>query len=122
MACVTLALAGAAVLTSGIGVGLHAERAPLRVQPAAAPATASLYDVDRTHKGDRLKMLGASRDSRGQGPVAPNPARSSDVPVGCDPAFSPLSSSARASNFASRCLADLGRTGERRVALAVAPR
>ena len=53
--------------------------------------------VDRTHKGDRLVTPTAD----GKRPVQIKPP---GVMVGCEPAFSPLSASARA-NFSGRCVA-----------------
>lgn len=57
----------------------------------------TIQAVDRTHKGDRLR----SSTTIGKQPMpAPPPV----MLVGCDPAFSPLSASARA-NFPGRCIA-----------------
>jgi hypothetical protein len=52
--------------------------------------------VDRTHKGDRLQFPAA---------VSPrlSPSGKPALLIGCEPAFSSLSSGARA-NFAGRCL------------------
>jgi hypothetical protein len=80
--------------------GLDASQQSFHVQAAK-----SLYMVDRTHKGDRLAP---TRDSS-QSNVAPTPIEQTRpqpprIPVGCDPAFSPLSGSSRA-NFTARCLA-----------------
>ncbi len=65
----------------------------------------SLHVVDRTHKGDRMMPARDSSQSNvAPAPVEqtrPQPAR---IPVGCDPAFSPLSGQSRA-NFTARCLA-----------------
>jgi hypothetical protein len=51
--------------------------------------------VDRTRKGDRLRVPLANQ------PISPKTAPT--MPVGCEPAFSALSVGARA-NFAGRCL------------------
>jgi len=51
--------------------------------------------VDRTRKGDRLRVPLANQ------PVLPKTTPT--MPVGCEPAFSALSVGARA-NFAGRCL------------------
>jgi hypothetical protein len=75
-----------------------------RQQSFHAQAPKSLHVVDRTHKGDRLTP---PRDSS-QFKMTPTPEQTrpqpSRIPVGCDPAFSPLSGSSRA-NFITRCLA-----------------
>lgn len=71
-----------------------------------AQAPKSLHVVDRSHKGDRMTP---ARDSS-QSNIAPAPTEQTRpqparIPVGCDPAFSPLTGSSRA-NFTARCLAD----------------
>jgi hypothetical protein len=76
-----------------------------RQQSFHAQAPKSLHVVDRTHKGDRIAPTG----DRSQSKVAPTPTEQTRpqpprIPVGCDPAFSPLSGSSRA-NFITRCLA-----------------
>jgi hypothetical protein len=70
-----------------------------------AQAPKSLHVVDRSRKGDRITP---TRDSS-QSNIAPAPVEQtrpqpSRIPVGCDPAFSPLSGASRA-NFTGRCLA-----------------
>ncbi len=63
----------------------------------AAPAdNAALYNVNRTNKGDRAPMMTVGKQQPDQ--QAPK------MLPGCDPAFSPLSASARA-NFARSCVA-----------------
>jgi hypothetical protein len=57
--------------------------------------------VDRTHKGDRM----SPRDTSNVQPVERTRPLPSRIPVGCDPAFSPLTGPSRA-NFTGRCLAD----------------
>jgi hypothetical protein len=66
-----------------------------------AQAPRALHVVDRTNKGDRITS------SRGQSnaPVPVEQTRPARIPVGCDPAFSPLTGSSRV-NFTGRCLAD----------------
>jgi hypothetical protein len=54
--------------------------------------------VDRTHKGDRLDAA----NHNAQQPRVRKPER---ILTGCEPAISPLSASARAGNFARRCVA-----------------
>ncbi|MDP2410671.1 MAG: hypothetical protein Q8M26_10345 [Pseudolabrys sp.] len=56
---------------------------------------APLQTVDRSNKGDRLAPATA---------VRPQPLERPRMMAGCDPAFSPLSTSA-AVNFAARCVA-----------------
>jgi hypothetical protein len=51
--------------------------------------------VDRTGKGDRLQVPLANQ------PISPQTAPT--MPIGCEPAFSSLSTGAQA-NFAGRCL------------------
>lgn len=53
--------------------------------------------VDRTNKSDRLVVPAAAGKEQ-------KPRKSPVVLVGCEPAFSPLSASARA-NFVGRCVA-----------------
>jgi hypothetical protein len=69
-----------------------------------AQAPKSLHVVDRTHKGDRI----APAQDRNQSIITPAPIERTRpqpprIPVGCDPAFSPLSGSSRG-NFTARCL------------------
>ena len=74
--------------------GLSAFR-PMVIEPAPAAETV----VNRTNKGDRgLKTL----DARGLATPA-TAAKEHKILEGCDPAFSPLTASAK-NNFASRCL------------------
>jgi hypothetical protein len=64
----------------------------------------SRHVVDRSNKGDRMVPARDSQSNMTPRPTEqtrPQPVR---IPVGCDPAFSPLSGSARA-NFSARCLA-----------------
>jgi hypothetical protein len=73
------------------GVGISA------VDAAQAAANyAPLHTVDRTNKGDRIPMTTI-------GKTQPEP-QAPKMLAGCDPAFSPLSASARA-NFARSCAA-----------------
>jgi hypothetical protein len=64
--------------------------------PVAARGTTTQF-VDRTHKGDRLGLPTAIDKRRS--PITP-----STIMVGCDPAFSPLSTSAQTS-ASGRCIA-----------------
>jgi hypothetical protein len=68
-------------------------------RPVTGPGQVIQY-VDRTHKGDRLK-LGATIGTRPMLPAHTQPAK---MPVGCEPVFSPLAASGR-SNYSGRCVA-----------------
>jgi hypothetical protein len=70
-------------------------RLPVKAWPAVEQG-AVMQSVDRSNKADRLVPAIAKR------PTVTKPAT---VLVGCDPAFSPLSASARANNFPGRCVA-----------------
>ena len=91
-----LLIGGFAVLAMGLAtvagltVGAH---------PVTRPGQVIQY-VDRTHKGDRLDL----RTRVGIRPAPPVHKPPVKMPVGCDPVFSPLSTSAR-SNYSRRCLA-----------------
>ncbi len=71
-----------------VGFGLA-----VRARPVAQPHVTTQY-VDRTHKGDRLRL-----------PTA-NMQRPPAAVIGCEPPFSPLLSSARA-QAPGRCVAAL---------------
>jgi hypothetical protein len=79
-----------------------------------AGASTPLYFVDRTLKGDRLRLSVSTHTRRdaARSPKAPaareiliRPVRQPKVLVGCDLAFSPLSVFAGL-NFVNRCLAE----------------
>jgi hypothetical protein len=70
-------------------------------------APRSLHVVDRSHKGDRITTRDNSQSKIQPVPVEQTRPRPPRIPVGCDPAFSPLTGSSRA-NFTGRCLADNG--------------
>lgn len=82
-----------------LALGMVAPHSAVGILPVgAAPAAAieaPLHTVDRANKGDRMPVttIGKTRPA----PQAPK------VLAGCDPAFSPLSASARA-NFARSCV------------------
>jgi hypothetical protein len=84
------ALATSVLILMGLGL-----EASARLAPKLSPI---IQNVDRTHKGDRLDVH-TTIDTR---PVPKNP--SNRILIGCDPAFSALSTSAR-SNFSGRCVA-----------------
>ncbi len=72
----------------GLGLAVGARPAPLQPLP--------IQIVNRAHKGDRLML--PTDIGRQQAPSAPP-----KVMIGCDPAFRPLSVSARA-NTSGRCI------------------
>jgi hypothetical protein len=66
-----------------------------------APPTAT-ETVDRTSKGDRLpQALAPKQSSSSLVPAKPEPAKR--IPIGCEPAFSPVAEPAGANIFL-RCL------------------
>ncbi len=67
-----------------------------------AERAATTQFVDRTHKGDRLSLPAAVGKQR-------TPTTPPAVMIGCDPPFSPLSASARATN-PGRCVAGIAHT------------
>jgi len=72
--------------------------------PTAEMGTIGTQSVDRSNKGDRLDVIEAGGISRkGKTQIGSTPAPRQPVPVGCEPAFSPLSGSA-AANFARGCV------------------
>jgi hypothetical protein len=73
-----------------IGLGFS----PVGASPVESNGDASLQSVDRTNKGDRI----AVRTIGKRQPSAP-----AKLLAGCDPAFSPLATSAHA-NFARSCV------------------
>ena len=82
------------VLAPSMGLGLSVNAW------SVVPPGATLQYVDRTRKGDRLDMSVTTVDKR---PMQ-TPSEPAKMMNGCDPAFSPLSTDARA-NFAGRCAA-----------------
>jgi hypothetical protein len=84
------ALAMSAAAIAGLGLEIGA-------QPATE-GSVIVQTVDRAQKGDRLDIHPAEGRQR-------NPKRDfGEVPVGCEPAFSPLSLPAH-ENFSARCAA-----------------
>jgi hypothetical protein len=69
---------------------------------AALPRTERAVSVNRAHKGDRLPIPG-STVRQFDAPVSP-PRPQSQIPPGCDPTFSPISSPLLANVF-RRCIA-----------------
>jgi hypothetical protein len=84
------ALASAALTLMELGLEASARPAP-KIGPV-------IQHVDRTHKGDRLD----AHTTIDKGAVPKK--RNNRVLIGCDPAFSALSSSIH-SNFSGRCVA-----------------
>jgi hypothetical protein len=75
-------------------------------QSVHSPPPKLLHVVDRTHKGDRIAPAQDSSQSNVKpAPIEQTRPQPPRIPVGCDPAFSPLSGSSRANNFTARCLA-----------------
>jgi len=74
--------------------------------PNSAPlwlTTTPPASIDRTLKGDRLPLLAPINKSHELGlPVTPEQGRHGKIPVGCDPAFSPISAP-RLANIFRRC-------------------
>lgn len=75
------------------GLGLAVRAAPV------AELSATTQIVDRAHKGDRLSLPASAGEQK-------TPEQPPAVMIGCDPAFSPLSASARA-NISGRCVAEI---------------
>lgn len=90
---VSYVIAGALVISA---LGFLAPPAGLAVG-ISAQTVQGLQTVDRRHKGNRLPEPAAAVRKQA-------PARRPAMMTGCDPAFSPLSASAKA-NFAARCVA-----------------
>jgi hypothetical protein len=90
-----LAIGALATLAMGLvtiaGLGLAAGARPVPDRDVI------IQHVDRTHKGDRLDLRDTSRRRS-------KPPESTVVPLGCEPALSPLASP-REARTASRCLA-----------------
>lgn len=79
--------------------GLSAFR-PMVFEPVSAGQT--VVKVNRTNKGDREIRNAATPTTTAQ--TKPVTAKEQKILEGCDPAFSPLTASAK-NNFSNRCLA-----------------
>ena len=88
-----LAMSLAAVAGLGLAVG---------ARPVIGPGQV-IQSVNRTDKGDRLDIGRFD----GTWPLRPAAKRPGKVPLGCEPVFSPLATSAR--NYSGRCVAVLPR-------------
>jgi P pilus assembly chaperone PapD len=84
-----------AYIAASADSGISAFR-PTVIEPAAAAQTV----VNRMNKGNREVNVPATTAQRKQPTIAKEPK----ILEGCDPAFSPLMSSAK-KNYANRCLA-----------------
>jgi hypothetical protein len=100
---------GLAAALAVVYVAVSAESGMSAFRPTVLePESASMTIVNRAGKGDReltIQEIGSSVTRRGPAPRS-NPVRdlkAPKIPEGCDPAFSPLTSSAK-SNFTNRCL------------------
>ena len=71
--------------------------------PGSGLFTVNPPEVDRAFKGDRLPLTVPGETSRIGAPAAPAQQSREKVPVGCDGAFSPISSPRRANVF-RRCI------------------
>lgn len=91
----------------GTGLASLAPSAVPSVFAARADAPTKLYIVDRTRKGDRLIVSNETIrvPTEPSQPAQTQPSLPAKMLTGCDPAFSPLTVSARL-NFPSRCLAE----------------
>lgn len=88
----------------GVAFNFVAQPLGLGMSPVAATQSATndapLQSVDRANKGDRAAFITVGKSQPTPQPEQPSPK----MLTGCDPAFSPLSVSARA-NFARSCAA-----------------
>jgi hypothetical protein len=85
-----------AVMTSGLIAGLLTA---MPAMPAPLVQNESSVSVNRGAKGDRLPQMATNRQSQIE---AVTPLRR--VPLGCDPAFSPIADPTRAHIY-KRCVA-----------------
>jgi hypothetical protein len=110
-------MAGFAVmLVIGVLVPLDDFGVPAQFWPQASAASMANavvpQQVNRSAKGDRLTIKASSSVQKTRTDMPPiektvrevEPPRA--IPVGCDPAFSPLAKSTKSSNYSSRCMAD----------------
>jgi hypothetical protein len=68
----------------------------------SAPTSVRLVSVNRANKGDRLSQAPAARSSHSS-PSTEAVAPPKRVPLGCDPAFSPVADPSRGNIF-KRCM------------------
>ena len=91
-----------AILAPLVSTDLAAGSAAPRTENVSTQIKIDGQIVNRATKSDRLNVAPSKRDAEN--------AKPAKIPIGCDPAFSPLSKGAP--NFSARCLADNSR-GER---------
>ncbi len=96
---------GLAALLATAYVAVSAESGTSAFRPMAfEPAASASTVVNRMNKGDReVTILNASGPATVQNKPA-TAAKEQKILEGCDPAFSPLTASAK-NNFANRCIA-----------------
>jgi hypothetical protein len=96
---------GLAALLTTAYVAVSAESGISAFRPTVIePAPAAVTVVNRANKGDRELTIRDVRAPATQRVPATTAIQERKILEGCDPAFSPLTASAK-SNFASRCLA-----------------
>ena len=101
-----------AAFVMGLALNFVAPAAPVSLSTNIWPNVDMPYQtVNRTGKSDRLPIdIQSNRNNQSKtvrdfAPAGAPTRAVRPVPEGCDPAFSPLSASARL-NYPSRCLAD----------------
>jgi len=95
-ATLIIATAFAAVMTNGPAVG------GMSGPNISAPTVERSVSVNRVNKGDRLSQAPAGRSSHSS-PSTEAVTPPKRVPLGCDPAFSPVADPAHA-NIYKRCI------------------
>ena len=85
-----------AILAPLLATDLAAGSAAPHTQNVSTQIKFDSQAVNRSAKSDRLNIAPNKRDAEN--------AKPAKIPMGCDPAFSPLSKGAP--NFSARCLAD----------------
>ena len=96
-----------AILAPLAATDLAAGSAALRTENVSTQIKFDSQAVNRAAKSDRLNVTPNKQDAEN--------AKPAKIPIGCDPAFSPLSKGAP--NFSARCLADSA-VGERGIVVA----
>ena len=91
---------GLAALLTTAYVAVSAESGVGAFAPAVFEAAPAQTVVNRAGKGDRELTIRDARNSSAKKPAA---SREPKILDGCDPAFSPLTASAK-NNFANRCV------------------
>jgi hypothetical protein len=95
---------GLAALLTTAYVAVSAETGVGAFQTAVfEPASVGQTVVNRAAKGDRELTVRNARGPAAPAAAKPPKGKESKILEGCDPAFSPLTSSAK-NNFANRCL------------------